>query len=66
MECPTCDEKLYPFGKSKLEDLAIEYNIKGLCQMPINPIINELIDLGAVEEAPVDYLDDAINTLLNL
>ena len=66
MECPTCSEKLYPFGRSKLEDLSIEYTIKGLCQMPINPMINELIDLGAVEEVPVDYLEYALNELINM
>ena len=66
MECPTCSEKLYPFGRSKLEDLSIEYTINGLCQMPINPMINELIDLGAVEEAPVEYLENALNVLINM
>ena len=66
MECPICSEKLYPFGKSKLEDLSVEYTIKGLCQMPINPMINELIDLGVVEEAPVEYLENALNELINM
>ena len=66
MECPTCSEKLYPFGRSKLEELSYEYTIKGLCQMPINPMINELIDLGAVEETPVDYLEYALNEIINI
>ena len=64
MECPCCNEKLYPFGASKLEEVSKEYNLKPLASMKIDPSINQLIDKGLVEDANSSIVIDAVNKLI--
>ncbi len=49
MICPDCNKKLYPFGESKLEDIAKQYNISNIYRLPINPSLNRLCDNGIIE-----------------
>ena len=49
MECPHCGEKLYPFGSSKLSELAGKYNITATAALPIKAEIAEAVDGGNVE-----------------
>lgn len=51
MECPDCGKKLYPFGKSKLEDIALKYGISNTERLPIDPILVEYCDSGNIEKA---------------
>ena len=64
MECPCCKEKLYPFGASKLEEVAKEYNLEPLQSMKIDPSINMLIDKGLVEDADSSIILDAVKKLI--
>ena len=66
MECPCCNEKLYPFGASKLEEVSKEYNLKPLASMKIDPSINQLIDKGFVEDANSSIVIDAVNKLIQI
>ena len=65
MECSCCNNKLYPFGKSKLEDVAEEYNILALGKTPINPEFAELIDNGKVEEIDSSFMEDITDLLIS-
>ena len=49
MECEHCGERMYPFGKSKLEAFAETYQIPILGKLPIHPEYNEMADNGQVE-----------------
>ncbi len=66
MECPCCGEKLHPFGPSKLEEVALEYGLKPLDTLPINPDVNQLIDQGLVEEVDASILEITAKAIENL
>lgn len=66
MTCPCCGEKLYPFGSSKLEEVAAEYEIEPLCTMPINPDIASLVDGGLIEAYEPEDIKFAANKVESL
>ena len=51
------------FGQSHAEEVAKEFNLKLLAQMPIDPNLAQLADKGEMENAEVDYLDNVIDML---
>lgn len=65
MECPCCNNKLYPFGKSKLEEVADFYNIAPLGSTPINPKFAELIDKGNAAEIDSEFMEDIADLVMN-
>ncbi len=50
MECGHCGEKMYPFGQSKLPELAAEFDLPILAELSIHPEYSALADQGRVEE----------------
>lgn len=56
MECPDCGKKLYPFGESKLEEIAADLGLGILMKLPINPEWAKLADQGRFEELDVEAL----------
>ena len=66
MKCECCGNPLYPFGPSKLNDVANEYNIKPLASLPIIPTLNQQIDAGKIEDIEYPYLDNVVEALVNL
>ncbi len=63
VECPDCKTKIYPFGKSKLEEVAEEYSLPILGRLPISPELSSLTDKGEIENVG-EYLTDAMNVIL--
>lgn len=63
VECPECKTKIYPFGKSKLEEVAAEYSIPVLGRLPMTSELSELTDKGEIENVG-NYLQDAMNVIL--
>lgn len=63
VECPDCKTKIYPFGKSKLEEVAAEYSIPVLGRLPMTTELSELTDKGEIENVG-NYLQDAMNVIL--
>lgn len=47
--CPDCGKKLYPFGESRMEELAKKYGIALTAQMPIDPELAKTVDEGKIE-----------------
>lgn len=64
MECSCCNNKLYPFGKSKLEEVAEFYNIAPLGNMPINPEFAELIDKGMADDIDSSFMEDIADLVI--
>lgn len=64
--CPHCGEKIPVFGESHAAEVAKEFNLPLLAQMPIDTRIAQLADKGEMEKAEVDYLDPVINILESL
>ncbi len=56
MECPDCGKKLYPFGESRLEEIAAELGLGILMRLPINPDWASLADQGRFEELDVESI----------
>ena len=63
VECPDCKTKIYPFGESKLEEIAAEYSLPILGRLPITSELSELTDKGEIENVG-NYLADAMNVIL--
>lgn len=58
-ECPDCGKKIPVFGESHIADVAAQYHVPVLAQMPINPALAATCDNGTVEELDCSYLSDA-------
>ena len=57
MECPCCGNPLYPFGPSKLIEVADHYNIKPIASLPIKSDIAKYVDEGNIEDVDVKSFD---------
>ena len=63
LECPDCGKKISVFGESHIDDVAKEYGIPVLAQIPIRPAIAKAVDEGTVEYVEADFLDDAVKAV---
>jgi len=48
-KCPDCDQQHHIFGKSNIEEIADEHNIKVLAKLPMNPQHAAACDRGIIE-----------------
>ena len=62
--CPDCNNKIELFGKSKINELASENNIKNVIKLPLDPSLTTLCDEGKIEDADVHYFDDLIKNVI--
>lgn len=56
--CPDCGKKIHVFGESHISEIAEEYHVPVLAQMPINPALASACDNGTVEDLDCSYLED--------
>lgn len=63
-QCPNCGEKHYIFGKSNLEQVAKDLNVKVLAQIPMDPAMATAMDQGAVESLEKNYLEPVADAIL--
>jgi len=63
IKCPHCDEKIYPYGESKLAEVCNEYHIMPLASMPIDPSIAQAVDNGDIESITVEDIENIINEI---
>ena len=63
LECPDCGKKFAVFGESRIEEVAKEYGIPVLAQIPIRPEIAKAVDEGTVEYVKADFLDQAVKAV---
>lgn len=59
MVCPGCQEKIYPFGESRLSETAADLRLPVAGQMPIDPEIAKKADLGLFHEVKSGALEAA-------
>lgn len=57
--CPDCGKKIHVFGESHISEIAEEYHVPVLAQMPINSALASACDNGTVEDLDCSYLEDA-------
>ena len=63
LACPHCGEKIYPYGKSRVDAIAAEYSLPVLGRLPIDPALTAAIDAGEAENVG-QYLADAMPAIL--
>ena len=65
--CPHCDERIEPYGPSKLAETAAAFNLKPLGQLPMDAIFAQIADKGTFStELPQGLVPDAIQSVLDL
>ena len=64
--CPDCGKKHYPFGQSRLEEVAKEYSLEILGRLPIDPACSEACDKGRAESLVVPEAQEAAEKLEKL
>lgn len=63
IQCPDCGKKIELFGKSHIDEVAKEFGLPVLGQIPLDPKNAELADEGRIYENDNVYLDQAVRTL---
>lgn len=66
VKCPHCDEKIYVFGESHIEDIAKMYHVPVLARIPMDPELAKACDAGKIEFADNNYMDDAMQVIMHL
>lgn len=66
VQCPKCDEKIYVYGKSNIDEFAEEMNLKVLAKMPLDADISRLCDEGKIEGMACNYLQEVASIIENI
>ena len=65
--CPHCDERIEPYGPSKLAETAAAFNLKPLGQLPMDATFAQIADKGTFStELPEGLVPDATQSVLDL
>lgn len=65
--CPHCDERIEPYGPSKLAETAAAFNLKPLGQLPMDATFAQIADKGTFStELPQGFVPDATQSVLDL
>lgn len=65
--CPHCDERIEPYGPSKLAETAAAFNLKPLGQLPMDATFAQIADKGTFStELPQGLVPDATRSVLDL
>lgn len=65
--CPHCEERIEPYGPSKLAETAAAFNLKPLGQLPMDATFAQIADKGTFStELPQGLVPDATQSVLDL
>lgn len=59
--CPDCGKKHFLFGESRTEEVAAQYGLKLLAQLPLDPEVAGLCDDGMIELVQNEYLEQTVD-----
>ena len=65
LQCPDCGKKIKVFGKSKLDQVAKDFDLPILARLPIDPAVSEAFDNGLMETVNTDALQNALEAVRN-
>ena len=66
LQCPDCGKKIEVFGKSKLDQVAAEFNLPVLARLPIDPKVAEAYDSGLMETVDTDVVSKVVEAIENV
>ncbi len=64
LQCPDCGKKIEVFGKSKLDQVAKDFDLPVLARLPIDPAVAEAFDGGLMETVNTDALSQVIEEVM--
>ncbi len=62
--CPDCGKKIYVYGESHTAEVAKEYGIPLLAQIPFSPDLAKQVDMGVIELHECVEIDSAVAKIL--
>ena len=62
--CPDCGKKIHVYGESHTAEVAKEYGIPLLAQLPFSPELAKQVDMGVVELHECTEIDPAVARIL--
>lgn len=62
--CPDCGKKIYIYGESHVADIAKEYGIPLLAQLPFDPSLAKACDMGVIELHECSEIDSAVAAII--
>ena len=65
-QCPDCGKQHEIFGKSHIDEIALQYHLPVLARLPTDPSVAQKMDDGAAEQLPTADLQAAVETILQL
>ncbi len=63
IECPTCKEKMYLYGESKVESVLEKYHLPLLARIPVTVDLASKSDKGQIEDYEGNYMADAVTVI---
>ncbi|MBR2614912.1 MAG: Mrp/NBP35 family ATP-binding protein [Clostridia bacterium] len=66
IKCPECGKEMELFGTSKVDEVATDFDLKVLARMPLDPSIAKLVDQGKIEHVNANFMNLAVQTILEL
>lgn len=63
LTCPDCGKKMEIFGHSKAAQIAAEYGIPAIAQMPLDPNITKFADEGRIEDYDGSALQEVFSQI---
>ena len=66
VECPDCGRRIEMFGPSKAKEVAAEYGIKLLEQLPVDPELSKKADEGRIEFNEGTQMESILEVLAEL
>lgn len=63
LECPDCGKRLEVFGKSRIEEVAKEFNLPVLARLPIDPAVAESYDNGLMESIDTTNVNAVVEAI---
>ena len=63
LQCPDCGKKIEVFGKSRLDEVAAEFNLPVLARLPIDPKVAECYDSGLMETVDTTLLNAVVEAV---
>ena len=64
VKCPDCGREIKVFGESHIEEVAQKFGYDLLARIPMDPKISALVDRGMIELMENDYMDEAVQKLI--
>ena len=64
MTCPDCGKRLYPFGEGRTADVAKQYGLPMLAQLPIQPELAKKCDEGRLMDIQLPEMGKAVDAVL--